>query len=173
MNPPLIVLFCAIALFCTVGIIAFFFGKRDLYTRRISPLTDTENYFYFILRDIVPQDCVIIPQAPIISCFDTKHRDRAALNKIISKRFDFAIAIPVTDKNYPYKKLVTVAAIELDDVSHDRPERKERDRFVDALCYEHGLPLLRYKTITGANPDYDVKSIKQDIDAVLKSFYRK
>lgn len=38
-------------------------------------------------------------------------------------------------------------AIELDDSSHERPDRIERDGEVERICSEAGLPLLRLKHI--------------------------
>ena len=60
---------------------------------------------------------------------------RSWLNKILSKHVDFVLCNPLT--------LEVVCAIELDDVSHQRPERKERDKFVNHAFESAGLPLLR------------------------------
>lgn len=35
--------------------------------------------------------------------------------------------------------------IELDDISHERPDRQERDRLVDAVFNQAGLPILHVK----------------------------
>ncbi len=44
------------------------------------------------------------------------------------------------DKRRPYKKMLSV--FELDDKSHQRQDRRERDAFVDQVFKAAGLPLL-------------------------------
>ena len=163
MNPPLIIVLCLVIIFLVVAAVIFVFYKKDPYKKRKSMLTDSENYFYHLLQRLVPSGCIIIPQPPVIGCFETKVADRGALNKIISKRFDFAIAVQEQSPDYPYFTLVTVAVIELDDKSHNREDRVKRDDFINKLCESHQLPLLRYKTQTEKNPIYDEATIQNDI----------
>jgi len=172
MSPPIVALICAVAVFLIAVAIVFVFRAKDPYKRKKSVLTDSENYFYYLLVRLVPSECVVIPQTPVIACFDTKVTDRAALNKIISKRFDFTIAVNERTSEYPHCRLVTIAAIELDDRSHEREDRIKRDSFVNRLCETHALPLLRYKTKTGKAPSYDEHKIRSDIEAAL-ALYRK
>jgi hypothetical protein len=51
----------------------------------------------------------------------------------------------------------------LDDASHDRPERKERDEFVDHAFESAGLPLLRIRN----GSSYDPAALRQLIDDSL------
>ncbi|MBX3143660.1 MAG: DUF2726 domain-containing protein [Trueperaceae bacterium] len=60
----------------------------------------------------------------------------AAYNRVSQKHLDFVLCRP--------GDLSVVAGIELDDSSHDRADRKERDLFVEAACRAAGLPLLRF-----------------------------
>ena len=55
-------------------------------------------------------------------------------NKIRSKHIDFALADEDTN---------IIALIELDDKSHERPDRIERDEFVNAVLKNTGYVLLR------------------------------
>ena len=61
------------------------------------------------------------------------------LGKIQSKHVDFVI----TDKDLRIK-----AIVELDDNSHDRPDRLERDRFVDDVLTGVGYKVIRTRSIT-------------------------
>lgn len=58
-----------------------------------------------------------------------------AFNRISAKHFDFVICRS--------SDLAIVAAIELDDSSHRKRNRKERDRFVDKAAGAAGFPLVR------------------------------
>lgn len=61
-----------------------------------------------------------------------------AFSKIKAKHIDFLLA----DKS----TLEPVLAIELDDKTHQRPDRQQRDVFVDQTLTKIGLPILRIKT---------------------------
>lgn len=55
--------------------------------------------------------------------------------KISSKHFDYVL---VNEKTYE-----PIIAIELDDASHQRKDRQDRDIFVNKACHDAGFPLLR------------------------------
>ncbi len=75
--------------------------------------------------------------------------------KINQRYIDFVLC----DKQW----LSPILAIELDDKSHDHPDRQERDAFVNAAFAAAGLPLLRVP----ARATYDPVQIAQEIDQVL------
>lgn len=62
--------------------------------------------------------------------------ERAALNRIAQKHLDFVV-IDWTGR--------VSFAVEVDDSSHDRRERRARDVFVNEVCQMGGLPLVRVK----------------------------
>ena len=61
------------------------------------------------------------------------------LGKIQSKHVDFVI----TDKDARIK-----AIVELDDNSHNKPDRMERDNFVDEVLISVGYKVIRTRGIT-------------------------
>jgi very-short-patch-repair endonuclease len=63
----------------------------------------------------------------------------SALGKIQSKHVDFVIC----DQNLYIK-----AIVELDDKSHDQPDRQERDRFVDDVLTSVGYTVIRTRAVT-------------------------
>ncbi|MFD2176622.1 DUF2726 domain-containing protein [Veronia pacifica] len=65
----------------------------------------------------------------------------SSFNKISSKYFDYVICNK--------KDLSFVAVIELDDASHNRASRIERDDFVNSACQSANLKLLRFKAARG------------------------
>lgn len=65
----------------------------------------------------------------------SEERRRDALRKTFGKSVDFVIC--------DARSFEPVAIIEVDDRTHLLPERRERDAFVDAVCKEIDLPLLR------------------------------
>lgn len=61
-----------------------------------------------------------------------------AFTKISSKHVDFVLFEPGTAR--------IIAAIELDDRSHDKRKRRKRDEFLDRAFEAAGVPLLRFRT---------------------------
>lgn len=61
---------------------------------------------------------------------------KAAFNRVSQKHLDFVLCRP--------HDLSIVAGIELDDASHARLARQERDLLVESACRAAGLPLLRF-----------------------------
>lgn len=61
---------------------------------------------------------------------------RAAKNRIIAKHVDFVLCRP--------DDLAVLCAIELNDKSHQRKQRRERDEFLAEACLGAGLPLIMF-----------------------------
>ena len=80
---------------------------------------------------------------------DKGRGNRAALNRIESRHIDFLICQKDT--------LKPVVAIELDDKSHERPDRIKRDNFVNQLFDSTGLSLVRFPSKHRYTPN-DVSS---------------
>lgn len=88
----------------------------------------------------------------------TKSEWTSAFNKIKSKHFDFLIC----DLN-TYE---IIAAIELNDRSHQRANRKKRDKFLNAACESANFPLMR---IT-ARQVYSSQEIKSAVLSSLRDY---
>ena len=56
-------------------------------------------------------------------------------------------------------------AIALDDASHDRKDRQDRDGFVDSALAAAGLPILHVK----ASARYDANAVRAAIDGKLQT----
>lgn len=76
-------------------------------------------------------------------------------NKINCKHIDFVLCDPDT--------LEVLVAIELDDPSHNRPDRIKRDDFVNQAFKDAAIPLLRIPTAD----HYDVTTLRSDINKAL------
>jgi len=122
-------------------------------------ISKAEHEFYNILVTTVGQEYRIFAQVHLPTIVDHKIKGQnwsAALSHINQKSVDFVLC----DKAYLSPKL----AIELDDKSHERPERKERDHDVELILSQSGLPLLRIKNQYSYNPSELTKQIKEAIN---------
>ena len=122
-----------------------------------SLLTKNEQLFYLSLKKVVGDKFVIMAKVRLEDIFSAnKGRDHyIARNMIKSRHVDFLLCKP--------NSLIPVLGIELDDKSHQRPDRVKRDIFVNRLFQTNNLPLLRIKS----RHKYDPVSIKEDIVSIL------
>lgn len=72
--------------------------------------------------------------ADVITCPEGEWR-RGMGSPIAQKHLDFVLCDPHSTR--------FVAAIELDDRSHDQPKRQRRDQFVNRVLSEAGIRLVR------------------------------
>lgn len=112
--------------------------NRNLY-HRTQLLTQNEYLFYERLKQrINPNELQILAKirlADLVGVNNTNNPTEwhTAFNKIKSKHIDFAIA----------KDMKVIMIIELDDNSHNRPDRIERDSFVNEILQNNGYKLVR------------------------------
>ena len=93
----------------------------------------------------------------------TRKKQSAGFTRIRSKHLDFIIV----DKKTSEIKY----AIELDDNSHSRKDRSERDVFVNEACLSAGLVLIRIKARASYNTT-ELREILGDIKAKENEYRR-
>ena len=105
-------------------------------------LTKTEHSFFITLvREALKRRLLVCPKVrleDIIFVTDKKNRDKFR-GYIKSRHVDFVLINANCE---------TVAAIELDDPSHEHNEAKKTDRFKNDLFQKVKIPLIRIKTGT-------------------------
>ncbi len=112
--------------------------KKYEYKRRNFVMTRAEHECFDALTRAVGNDYLIFAQVHLPTLIDNKlvgQNWKAAFRHVNGKSVDFVLC----DKAYIAPKL----AIELDDKTHERPERHERDREVERILQGAGVPLLR------------------------------
>jgi hypothetical protein len=112
----------------------------------LEQVTDTSKYYIF-------------PQMSLSNLVDVEKGTgsyQAFHNKIDRKSVDFVL--------FDRSSISPVIAIELDDASHDRTDRQERDAFVDQVLARAGLALLHVKAQTA----YDPKELAISISAAIR-----
>jgi hypothetical protein len=136
-----------IILLCLVIILILLLKKKRVvkfpYIRQPSLLTKSELFFYESLKSAVDENsgiAVKVRMADILKV-DTKAANKkymAAFNRIARKHVDFVI--------YNKSDFFIQQLVELDDKSHDLPERKQRDYFVDQAMQAAGIKIIHIKT---------------------------
>ena len=98
---------------------------------------------------------VQVPMTAVLKV-DPEHWDKAAGRKIRQKKMDFVLAYPKTFR--------IAAVIELDDRTHELPERQKRDQFVNQAFEAAGVLLIRIAVYK----KYDPTLIRSIINRELK-----
>jgi predicted RNA-binding Zn-ribbon protein involved in translation (DUF1610 family) len=102
-------------------------------------LTPAELNFYRVLKSAVSDQALIFTKVNLGDLFYAKSSDygeyRTYTNKIDRKHVDFILCDPAT--------VQPILGIELDDKSHQRQDRQERDEFVENIFACAKLPLAR------------------------------
>lgn len=101
-------------------------------------LSPAELSFFHNLRDVVGNRAVVLTKVGLGDVFWIKLEDKSKFrgyrNKIDRKHVDFLLCDSATMR--------PLMGIELDDSSHQRPDRQSRDIFVDGVFAAAKLPLL-------------------------------
>jgi len=111
-------------------------------------MSRAEHECYDALMLAVGNDFYIFPQVHLPTIVDSKvvgQNWRGAFKHINEKSVDFVLC----DKAYIAPKLV----IELDDRSHERIDRQERDIEVESILAGANLPLLRLENHGSFKPE--------------------
>ena len=136
-------------------------GATDFpYVAAPALLTAAERAFFGVLRQAVGADYQLFAKVRLGDILQVESgvsgkRRFAAFGRISSKHADFVLCDPRT--------FAVVGVIELDDRSHQRPDRQERDRFFDAAMRTSGVPLLRVV----AQRSYAVLELREAVRASL------
>jgi hypothetical protein len=161
-----------IAIILVVGITQFFinrakrvkdFGGEKYYAHKPNLLTKAESSFIKELYKIIPEHIMICPQVRmadvlVVSDKVKKKNFKSLFYKISSKSVDFVFC----DK----KTMEILFCMELDDPTHNRKDRIERDKLVNTAFYDAGMPLIRVP-FSGSVNKIDYKKLETEIKASL------
>ena len=128
------------------------------YSGRRFLLSLAERRFYEMLVQAVPAWCVVFSKvrlADLVYVRQHSAKDKSHFNRIQAKHVDFVLCDAKTS--------AVCLVVELDDRSHERPDRKRRDQFVDELLTSVRLPILH----VAARRSYDVSKLTRRIQATL------
>lgn len=111
------------------------------YTRKDSLMTRAETEFFWKLNQVVQDRYFVFPQVHLSAVLD-HHVDgqewKYAFRHINGKSVDYVLCDRTT--------LRPTYAIELDDYTHDKIDRKKRDAEVERIFEEAKFPLVRFKS---------------------------
>jgi len=101
-------------------------------------MTSRENECFKILNEVFSSKWFVIPQVHLSALLDYRVKGQnwnAAFRHINGKSVDFVL---IGKESYR-----VICAIELDDSTHNKPERKERDVEIERIFNQAKIPLAR------------------------------
>ena len=131
-------------------------SEKMPYEKRASLLTQSELAFYRALNEAVDGQWSIhamVRLADLIQVRPATPKFQSWQNRIHAKHVDFLLC----DRGTLEAKL----ALELDDATHQRPDRQSRDTFVNQALSDAGVPLLRVDVGETYNAHLLRKSIEE------------
>lgn len=153
-----------IAAAVVVGVLAMMVSQRAEFPYRAAGplLTKAEKFFFFALEQACGSQYRVFIKVRIADLITVKRDGRSkgtivALNRIAAKHVDYVLADP--------QSLNPVAAVELDDPSHNRRDRMRRDAFVEKAFAVAGIPLIRIKT----RGRYDAQELRVELSRQLQA----
>ena len=135
--------------------------KELPYRKQKRLMTKSETDFFRALLHAYGNEYLIFTQININNLLDVVSYDDNRFywewrSKIDRKSVDFVLCDPVDSS--------IILSIELDDKTHERKYRKQRDKFVDQAFEAAGAKLLRIKASNKYNPE----AIRLIIDSFLQ-----
>jgi very-short-patch-repair endonuclease len=117
------------------------------YDKQPYLLSRAERSFYDVLHRAVAPNLVVFPKvrlADVVKVRKGTESWQSHQNRINAKHIDFLVCTCDT--------LSPALVIELDDSSHERADRQERDALVDSVLASAGLPILHVPVRSQYNP---------------------
>lgn len=160
----LLALVLVVLIGCGLALLISAKGDALPYVKSASLFSAAERAFLGVLDQAAPAGYRVFGKvrvADVVNVMKTANRKawRRAFNQISAKHFDYVLCRA--------DDLSVACAVELDDKSHARPDRKKRDDFIDEVCSVTGLPLLR----VAARHAYSAEDIRQQLSALLGPAY--
>lgn len=130
------------------------------YRKKPAVMTRNEQEFYHALLGAAGGSYDVFGMVRIADLLEVEKgtsKRQSWQNRINCKHIDFVLCDRETQE--------AILAIEVDDRSHERRDRQDRDYFVDRAFDAAGLPLLRVK----ATRSYSTKELRKAISQELKA----
>jgi len=118
------------------------------YESQETLLSDGENRFYqYGLKPALGKKYAIKTKVRLTDVLKVPdHLWRTEIgHKVQARHVDFVLVKKRTSK--------IIAVVELDDKSHNQPEQKKRDRYLDDALYSAGIPILRIPIYRRYDPE--------------------
>ena len=139
-----------------------FIPNKDayLYKPKTQFITKTEQDFFLAIRSSIPEGYFVFPQVNLATFID--RTDDMHYRNELFRNIDFLITS---------SEFSPVIAIEINDQSHLTNDRRKRDEKVRMILEEAGIPLLKFWTSYGINPNYIKSRVSETLTSPQKRIH--
>ena len=142
-------------IFVALMLILSFNASRNPYQVTDGLMTKAEMNFYFQLIKVVPAQTHLFTKVRIADVIDVRPSIKGNtrikhFREIAAKHLDFVLVD---------REMKILAAIELNDKSHDKKERKERDKFVRMALQSAKVPFFEIR----CTKRYELSQLQKDL----------
>jgi hypothetical protein len=135
-------------------------NAASLYEAHEKLFTDAERSFLGVLEKAVGEHAKVFGKVRVGDVLQPKKglsrsQNQTARNKVDRKHFDYVLCDP--------EDLAFKAVIELNDKSHQKADRNQRDRFLQEACDHSGIPMIQ----VDAKASYSINDLKQKLSEVI------
>ena len=144
---------------CVVSAVGIFHKPRERvklnsrYERKTALVTAKEKELLATLRQIDPDRYEVLPQIALVSVIDKK--TNTSYRNELFRVCDYCFV----DR----RSFEPLLLVELNDSSHKRADRRDRDEKVNAICRDAGLPVVTFWTDAPLDPQTVKKAVKKSI----------
>jgi len=161
-DPSTVTVLCGAGavLLLLVAWLVRYFVEPTVYIESVQSLvTPAEQKFYEALDEAIDGRLMILSKVRVADLLSVTSESGPARQRVFRsiacKHVDFLLV--------EAQNLRPLAAIELDDSTHRRGDRRKRDELLDDLFQKAELPLLRFKTASAYHP----RSIKAQVEEAI------
>ena len=143
-----------------INLIILYFDKKNYkdykYYVQKKLMTNYEKYFYNIFLELEKEYFVRIqPQVNLATIIDINTNGRSNYLELF-RNIDFYIF------TRDFEHLILL--IEINDKTHNNPDRIKRDKKVRKICEEAGIKLITFYSDYPNNKDYVINRIKKELN---------
>lgn len=119
-------------------------------------MSEYEKYFYEILSKNFAQEYIIMPQVNLASIIEKIKDFPKQYQNELYRNIDFGIFNKTTMK--------PLLLIEINDKTHNQPDRIKRDLKVKEICNQANIKLITFYTKYDNKPNYIISRIKKELE---------
>ncbi len=128
------------------------YDDEFLYDPKPRLMSEVEEEFFEAIKEVLPEGFLVFPQVNLAAFIE--RTDSARYRGELFRNVDFL----VTDEDY-----LPRTVIEINDSTHHKPDRRERDERVRMICEEAGIPMITLWTSYGVKLDYIEERISDSL----------
>lgn len=129
-------------------------NKNEIIYTKKNFMTNTEKEFYYKIIELENEEYKIIPQLNLATIINKSSKFKYKTE--LFRNIDFAIF----DKNF--KNILLL--IELNDSTHNKISRKDRDLKVKKICDNANIKLITFYTKYPNKKEYVINRIKNELE---------